>query len=63
MTLELKLDHRKYNYSLMSHILSNHGCSLVENMKCINQLQWFFQAYEKAYFKLMTWVQFRRQQH
>ena len=39
MSLELKLDHRKYNYSLMSQILSNHGCSLVENMKLINQLQ------------------------
>lgn len=39
MTLELKLNHRKYNYSLISQILSNQGCSLVENRKLINQQQ------------------------
>lgn len=39
MSLEFKLDHRKYDYSLMSQILLNHGCSLVENRKPIYQLQ------------------------
>ena len=61
MSFELKLDHRKYNYSLMSQILSNHGCSLVENVKLINQLQQLSQTSERAYFKLMTWVAFRKQ--
>lgn len=36
MSLELKLDHRKHNYSLVSQILSKHSCSLIENQKLIN---------------------------